>query len=305
MNLHELLDTNQLILGDGSMYELLRRSPEVEFDAHIAHGGLIYNEQWAAVLERVMREYLDVAVNEKRPMLTTAATWRSNRERIAASAFSDRRVNYDNARFLRAIVDSYGDANPGILVGGTLGPRGDAYKPEEALDAATAREFHAYQIEDLAAADVDFIQAATLPALSEAIGIAERLAQTGLPYVISFVVEKSGGLLDGTRLDEAIWRIDEHVADALPCYSINCVHPTVVHEVLDRNPEITGRIVCFSGNTSARSVDELDGLEELDVEAPESFALANKTLLQAHGIRVIGGCCGTNPLHIRAIATVI
>jgi methionine synthase I (cobalamin-dependent) len=46
----------------------------------------------------------------------------------------------------------------------------------------------------------------------------------------------------------------------------------------------------------------LDELEELDTEAPASFARANKTLLQAHGIRVIGGCCGTNPEHIRAIA---
>ena len=62
MNLHELLKTGQLILADGSMYELLRRSPEVEFDEHIAHAGLIYDPQGAAVLERVMREYIDVAV---------------------------------------------------------------------------------------------------------------------------------------------------------------------------------------------------------------------------------------------------
>jgi hypothetical protein len=52
MNLHELLNTNQLIPGDGSMYELLRRSPEVECDDHIAYGGLIYHPGWVRVLER-------------------------------------------------------------------------------------------------------------------------------------------------------------------------------------------------------------------------------------------------------------
>ena len=43
MNFHELLQSSRLILADGSMYELLRRSPEVEFDAYIAHSGLIYD----------------------------------------------------------------------------------------------------------------------------------------------------------------------------------------------------------------------------------------------------------------------
>ena len=305
MNLHEVLNSKQLVLGTGSMYELLRRSPDVEFDEHIAHAGLIYHERWAQVLERVMRDYLDVAVAQARPMLATTATWRANRERIQRSSFCNKPVNRDNARFLRRIVESYGDANPGILVGGTIGPRGDAYKPQEALDAEAARNFHACQVNDLIAGGVDFLQAATFPALSEASGVAQLMAQTGLPYLISFVIDRSGRLLDGTMLDEAIRRIDELVVEALPYCAVNCVHPSVLQQALELNPVAASRIVAFNGNTSARSVEELDGLEELDTEEPESFALANKNLLQAHGIRVIGGCCGTNPEHIRALARLV
>lgn len=302
MNLHELLNSEQLVLGDGSMYELLRRSPEVEFDEHIAHAGLLYHPQWARVLERVMREYIDVAVAQRRPMLTTAATWRASRERIEASAFRGKPVNRDNARFLRAIVDSYGEDAPTLLVGGTVGPRGDAYKPEEALSSEHAREFHAFQIEDLVSGGVDFLQAATLPALTEAAGIAQAMAHTGLPYIISFVVDRSGCLLDGTRIASAIEQIDASTAGSAPHYAVNCVHPSVLQQALEKNPEIEGRIVSFSGNTSARTPAELDGLEQLDVEEPASFARANRDLLRAHRIRVIGGCCGTNPEHIREIA---
>jgi homocysteine S-methyltransferase len=305
MNLHELLQSSPLILAEGSLYELLRRSPEVEFDAHIAHSGLIYNPDWAQVLERVLREYIDVAVAQNLPMLATTTTWRANRERIEASAFSGRAVNRDNARFLRAIVDSYGNSLEEIQIGGNIGPKGDAYKPGEAPDTDEAIAFHRYQIDDLVAGDVDFLQASTLPALPEAIGIARLMAQTGLPYVISFVIEKSGRLLDGTPLTDAIRIIDDAVPQAVPYYAVNCVHPTVLQQALDLNPAIAGRIIGFNGNTSARSVEELDGLEELDVEAPESFAMANKTLQLAHGIRVIGGCCGTNPAHIRAIADLL
>ena len=191
------------------------------------------------------------------------------------------------------------------LVGGNMGPKGDAYKPEEALDTNTAQSFHSFQIEALASSGVDFLQVSTLPAISEAKGIALAMSATGLPYVISFVIDKSGRLLDGTLLIEAIHQIDEQVGHTAARYAVNCVHPAVLHQALDVNTGIEGRIIGFNGNTSARSADELDGLEELDTEAPDTFALANKRLLDAHDIRIIGGCCGTSPDHIRAIANLI
>jgi S-methylmethionine-dependent homocysteine/selenocysteine methylase len=302
MNLAELLRTEKHILGDGSMYELLRRNPDVAFDEHIAHASLIYDAKSLTVLEQVMRSYIDVAVSKRQPMVVTTATWRANRERIQASAFADRPVNEDNAHFLLGLRNSYADSAIAVLVGGVIGPKGDAYKPEEALGIDAAQSFHACQIDALAASGVDFLQAATVPALSEATGIAMAMATTGLPYVISFVVDKSGCLLDGTLLREAIHKIDAQVGEGSARYAVNCVHPSVLQQALDANHGIDGRIIAFSGNTSARSVDELDGLEELDTEAPESFALANKRLLEAHEISIIGGCCGTNPAHIRAIA---
>jgi homocysteine S-methyltransferase len=73
-------------------------------------------------------------------------------------------------------------------------------------------------------------------------------------------------------------------------------------EALQHNPGIGKRITAFAANTSARSVDELDGLEELDTEDPGVFALANHRLLEACDIRIVGGCCGTGPEHMEAIA---
>ncbi|MCP4391745.1 MAG: homocysteine S-methyltransferase family protein, partial [Gammaproteobacteria bacterium] len=257
------------------------------------------------VLERVYRSYIDTALTAAMPVVVGTATWRANEERVRASVFSDRTVNQDNVRFLQAIRDSYADAEISILIEGDIGPRGDAYQPREALDIDTARSFHAWQIEALASSQVDFLQASTLPALSEATGIALAMAETGLPYAVSFVVEKSGCLLDGTRLLDAIARIDDAVGDNSARYSINCVHPTILLQALDNNPGIADRIISFCGNTSDLSTAELDGMEELQTQAPEKFALANKQLLQAHDIRIIGGCCGSGPEHIREIAAIL
>jgi homocysteine S-methyltransferase len=305
MNLDELLIAETHILAEGSIYELLRRNPEVVFDDHIAHAGLIYDVKSAQVLEQVMRSYIDVGVSLHRPVVFTTATWRANRDRIHSSAFSDRAVNEDNAQFCLSIRDSYANTGLPILLSGNTGPKGDAYKPDESPDLDESRSFHSFQIEALASGGVDFLQASTIPALPEALGIALEMSDTGLPYVISFIVNKFGQLLDGTLLRDAIYHIDDHVGDAPARYAVNCVHPTVLNLALDNNAGIESRIIGFNGNTSTRSVDELDGLEELDTEDPEAFALANKQLIDKHGIRIVGGCCGTNPAHISAIANII
>ena len=302
MNFETLLRTERHILSAGSVYELLRRSPEVVFDEHIFHAGLIYDKHFADVLAGVFRSYIDRAVASGLSIAIGTATWRANEERIRASVFSERAVNEDNVRFLNGIRNGYADSPISILIAGDIGPRGDAYKPDEALDTETALKFHAYQIERLASSNVDYLQASTIPAVSEAMGIALAMAKTGLPYVISFVVDESGCLLDGTRLAEAIARIDDAVGENSARYAINCVHPTILLRALDKNPEVEGRIISFCGNTSDLSAAELDGMEELQTQDPVAFASVNKQLLDAHDIPIVGACCGSNPDHIHEIA---
>ena len=306
MDLHKLLACNHRILSDGSMYELLRRSPQVRFDTHIAHAGLLYGQDSRRVLEGVLRAYIEIGTRRNLPMAIGTTTWRANRERVAASGFASRAVNEDNAGLLIDLCGEYARHGARISIGGVIGPRGDAYKPAQALDIEAARDFHTWQIEALAQSGVDYLHAATLPALSEARGIARAIAKTGLPGIVSFVIGRSGRLLDGTLLEDAIGIMDTDLPDAAIHYAVNCVHPSVMRMALERNPGVLGRLVAFSGNTSARSVDELDGLEELETEDPAIFAEAHRQLLgQLPGpcpIPIIGGCCGTDPSHMEAIA---
>ena len=123
--------------------------------------------------------------------------------------------------------------------------------------------------------------------------------------MISVVVDKPGSLLDGTKLSAAKSRIDDEIVDHSTHYAINCVHPRILKIALDKNPEIKGRIISFHSNTADLSAAELDGSEELITEEPNAFALAYKELLDAHDIQIIGGCCGSNPDHIHAIANVL
>ena len=58
---------------------------------------------------------------------------------------------------------------------------------------------------------MDFLYAGIIPALSEAMGMAGAMADSGLPYIISFTIQEDGRLIDGTAIHDAITEIDRAV----------------------------------------------------------------------------------------------
>ena len=87
-------------------------------------------------------------------------------------------INTDAFLFVDTIRKSYGNFSEKIFIGGLTGCKGDAYKPEEALSENDSYHFHKMQMQILAEAGVDFLFASTLPALTEAIGIAKAMSET-------------------------------------------------------------------------------------------------------------------------------
>ncbi len=296
-----------LILGEGSMYERLRRIGNINFDPHIAYASLIYDDKSRNVLEQVHREYLDIGQHFGLPMIATTPTWRANTERISKSNYADCPVNRDCSHFMLELRESYGQNAHPILIGGNSGPKGDGYLPEEAPSTEEAEEFHYSQVAELASGGVDFLIAKTLPAFGEALGIARIMADTKLPYIISFVVRRDGTLLDGTPLDKAIHKIDNETSRPPATYYLNCVHASIFTAALkstkERNPIAAARITGLDANTSAKDPDELEGLDEIETELPADFGNNLWLVHKTFGTVYLGGCCGSSTEHIEALAS--
>lgn len=299
-SLVDLLSLSRVILMEGSVYELLRRDPELEFDSEIAHAGLIYDRRSREILAGVHRHYLDIAARHGLPAVVLADTWRASGERIERSRFRGRSVNRDNVEFMRAIVDG---ADSAAFVGALTGPRGDGYRPAEAPATEEALRYHRFQIEELASAGVDLLMAATLPHVGEATAIARLMSSTNLPFLISFVVRPDGRVLDGTPLGDAIRSIDAVTPRPALGFSINCVHPKVATGALETlRPETLARVIAFQANTSDLRPEDLDDLAELESGDPAAFAAELATLAHATRLRMVGGCCGTDGRHMDALA---
>ncbi|MCF8011419.1 MAG: homocysteine S-methyltransferase family protein [Clostridiales bacterium] len=306
MDFKTALEKSPFIIAEGGTTERINREFPVELDNYIVEAGLVYDSDGKAYLEQVYRDYLDIGYKYNLPSLVVTPTWRANPERLRQAGFGeDNSVNRDCCLFLSGLRSLYGEYARSVYIGGSIACRGNAYDPGEALSSGEAERFHALQIRELAETGVDFLIAYTLPAASEALGMARALAKSGKPYILSFVVRPQGTLLDGTPLHEAVSTIDSGAEPGPLCYMINCVHSSIFYKAItsdtNSSPQARERILGFQANTSRKTPEELDEAAELDAEEPGDFGRLMADVYNKTGIKIIGGCCGTDWRHIECM----
>jgi homocysteine S-methyltransferase len=303
----EFLERSSCILGEGAVIERLRRNGDLELDPFLVNSAFIYEDAKRAALETICRQYLDIGREFGLPLLISTPTWRASRERIDAAGYAGVDVNGDNIRFLDALRKRYGTYAKKVVICGLMSCRGDAYSPAEALAVDEARAFHAWQAGKLADGGCDFLLAATLPAFSEATGLALALAATGKPYIISFVVRPEGTLLDGMPLKDVIAAMDAAVTPQPLAYLINCTHVTFARAALmhksNSSSLVRQRVIGLLANTAALSPEDLNDSTRLVEEDPETFGKSVAALHRELGLKILGGCCGTDDRHIRSLAS--
>lgn len=309
MDFIRTFNTSRIIFTEGAVVERLRREFRVQLNQHIVHSGLVYDQQGRFILRKIYKQYIDIVHKTDIPMIIFTPTRRSNPEQIVQADLLGKDVNGDCTRLLMEIRSEYKDYSKRIFIGGLMGCRRDAYNAEEALSSEEALFFHQEQANALASAGVDFLCGTTLPALSEAIGLAMAMAMTGKPYILSFVIRANGTLLDGNSLHETISRIDQCVSPKPLFYMTNCIHPSVLLKAIENHENFTNivkqRLNGIQSNTSSKSPEELDGSAELESE--DSAILVNEmvNLHNNHKIKVLGGCCGTDERHIQSLVDIL
>lgn len=286
---------NDFILGEGSINERIRRS-SMQLHPTLANAPLIYDDANDTMAD-IYRSYIEIAQKANRPITILTPTWRANPERIK-NAKAPIGINRDACRFMQNIKNEFIGFEHQVKIGGLVAPKNDCYLPDEALSADEAREFHAWQLDELVAGGVDFICPETLPALSEALGMAQHASTTGIPYFISFVIGRGGKILDGTSLHEAIVTIDNAVKIPPMAYAINCAHPSFLLPG-NQNPGIFNRLLAFNANASSLDHCDLENADCMHADDVEEWGELMLTLNNKFGVKLLGGCCGTNEEHIQ------
>ena len=297
MNIQSVINASSLILTECAISERLRRAGGVELHPTLFNTPLVYNARGREKLEAIYLQYMEIAAQAGLPILLCAPTWRIDKVRIAEAGF-DKSLLFDAVSFMRNLQKRRQAPNSEVFIGGLIGPKNDCYAPEQALSPEAAYDFHQWQIDQLTQAGVDCIVAQTIPAVSEGLGMARALSNSGIPAIISFVIDRKGRVLDGTPLLDAITLIDKSITNPLLGYMVNCVYPTFV--CAEKQPaELFERLIGIQANSSSLDHAELDGAVVLHRDDLHHWGDNMLRLNQEFGVKILGGCCGTDNTYLQ------
>ena len=202
------------------------------------------------------------------------------------------------AELAGAAVALVREAAPDSFVAGSISPLESCYTPSLVPGAETLRGAHRQTARWLKDAGVDLVILETMTTLREAEAALEAAAACGLPTVASFCCRPDGRLLGGEPLEEAIRCCGEGPL----AIAVNCVSPDHLEIPLRILSRRARRGYGFYANFG-----ELDSRGRWHPSAsltPEVYRAFVETWL-ARGVRWVGGCCGSTPRHIRALAALL
>lgn len=296
--------SNRLFLTDGGMETTLIFREGIDLPEFAAFD-LLKRESGRQTLWTYYQSYIELALAHQAGFILESVTWRANSDwgkKLGYSANSLNQVNQQAIALLDDLRQNYETPQSPMVISGCIGPRGDGYTPDHAMTTAQAKAYHLPQIETLARTQADFVSALTMNYSEEAIGITQAAQQCNMPVVISFTVETDGKLPTGQALSSAIQQVDQATDQGPAYYMINCAHPQHFEAILDTSAAWTHRIKGLRANASTKSHTELDESTTLDDGNPTLLGQQHLALKQRlPQLNILGGCCGTDLRHIKAI----
>lgn len=202
---------------------------------------------------------------------------------------------------LRAAELARAGAGVERLVAGSLGPTGQLIEPYGLLNRGDAVAAYAEQAQALADGGVDLLVLETIFAVEEAVWAVEGIQSvTDLPLVVSFSFDMGTRTMMGLSPADAVAAV---IPLGVAAVGTNCGRS------LDDADVVVGEMLEAAGDLPVwvkpnAGIPKIVGAEVVYEAGPETLAehLARYVEL---GVRIVGGCCGSTPEHVAAIARVL
>ncbi len=189
-------------------------------------------------------------------------------------------------------------AGDNVLVLGSLGPTGLLMDPMGELTYEKAVEYFAEQAAALAEGGADGIHVETMSDMQEAKGAIVGAHQaTNLPVTVTMSFDMHGRTMMGVRPEDAVkelWAMDV-LAVGVNCGNTLEENLIAVSAMRSTMPEVT--LVAKPNAGLPRMEDTVEVIYDVTPEIMAEYALK----FGAQHVKMLGGCCGSNPKHITAM----
>jgi methionine synthase / methylenetetrahydrofolate reductase(NADPH) len=225
-------------------------------------------------------------------------TFGGNRLRLTAFGLGEKLLAINQAG-VRVAREAAGDK---AFVAGAIGPLGTQIEPLGLLSFVEARAIFKEQADALLSAGIDLLVLETfyeLNELREAIFAAREAAGSEMVVMAQVTVDDEGRLRDGTNVLTFTKSLNDWPVDVI---GVNCsAGPKTVLETIEKMAPHT--VKPLSAMPNAGLPANVEG-RNIYLCSPEYMSQYARRFLQA-GVRVLGGCCGTTPEHIKLICSEI
>src|SRR5438105_2095514 len=284
-NFTEALDQRVLVC-DGAMGTMLYSRGvfiNKSFDA--------MNLTQAELVQSVHDEYVRAGAD-----ILETNTFGANRIKLGSFGLADKLRDINAAGVALARRAARGQA----YVAGSIGPLGIRIEPWGKTGVDEAREFFREQAQALAGAGVDLFILETFRDLNEMCAAIDAVRLVSdLPVVAQMTTEEDGNTLDGTPPERFAPELEKHGATII---GVNCaVGPAPMLETIERMEAVTR--LRLSAQPNAGKPRDVEG-RNIYLCSPEYMASYARRFIR-HNVRVVGGCCGTTPEHIRQIKAAV
>jgi len=235
--------------------------------------------------------------------VATTASYQVSVEGLVAAGHTPaaaRRLVTRSVTLAREVRDELADTRPGLLVAASVGPYGafladgSEYRGRYGVGAARLRDFHGPRLELLAEAGPDLLAVETVPDAEEAEVLVPLLDEVGLPAWFSYSV-RGGTTNAGQPLTDAYAVLTS--GRCLVAAGVNCSDQVDVLGAVTIAADVTG--------LPAVAYPNRGGSWDADTRQWSYGAAVDLDLVDAWvaaGARWVGGCCGTGPDDVAALA---
>ncbi len=206
-------------------------------------------------------------------------------------------INESAVRICKEAVDENLTADRKIYIAGSIGPTGGILEPYGNLSARKAYESYREQASVLEKAGIDLIVLETFYDLEEIKAALKAVKEnTGLMVFASMTFDKNLKTVYGITPENAVITLEKEGADGI---GANCgTGPEIMYEVLKSMKKVSTKYLLVEPNAG---LPELVDGKIFYPASPEKMAKYAKKFADLK-INIIGGCCGTTPLHIRTMS---
>ena len=251
----------------------------------------LWNTEHPQRIRELQRSFIEAGAD-----IILTNSFGGNRHRLKLHKAEGRvaELNETAAGLARAEADRAGRV---VLVGASMGPTGEILEPLGPLSTADARESFAEQAAALARGGADILWIETMSSAEEAEAAIEGASRAGLPIVTTLSFDTNGRTMMGITPAELSGLAQKHHLAA--CGS-NCgvgsaeLVASIVNLAAAADPSA---VLVAKANCGIPQY--VDGAIRFN-GTPELMAEYARLALDA-GARIIGGCCGTTPEHLRAM----